>query len=263
VRNQLVSMSGPGLTASFSYDAVGRRASKTINGSTTSYLYDGANIVQEQTGGSTSANTLTGGVDTFFSRTDASGTVTPLRDALGTVVALTDASGVIQTSYSYEPFGKTTTSGTANSNTQKYTGREDDGTGLYYYRNRYYSPSMQRFISEDPLGLGGGDINFYAYVSNNPVMNSDPLGLDVLTADQYDRSAKGFALALGGRSCGSSRPLWGLITLELKVAFFEYWPGDYYTLSLGHSFASIRPCTAGSGLTLLTFRPTTFLFSGS
>jgi RHS repeat-associated protein len=175
-RNQLVSTSGAGLTANFSYDAGGRRISKTINGGTTSYLYDGANIVQEQTGGSASANTLTGGVDMFFSRTDASGTVTPLRDALGSVVAQTDASGAIQTSYSYEPFGKTTTSGTTNSNTQKYTGREDDGTGLYYYRARYYSATLQRFISEDPVGVIGG-INLYAYVGNNPISFTDAFGL--------------------------------------------------------------------------------------
>jgi RHS repeat-associated protein len=175
-RNQLAAMSGPGVSASFSYDAVGRRTTKTVNGSPTSYLYDGANIVQEQTGGSGSANTLTGGVDMFFSRTDASGTVTPLRDALGSVVALTDTSGAIQTSYSYEPFGKTTMSGTPNSNSQKYTGREDDGTGLYYYRNRYYLPSMQRFISEDPIGLAGG-INLYCYVGNNPISLRDSLGL--------------------------------------------------------------------------------------
>jgi len=199
-RNQLVAMSGPGLAASFSYDAVGRRASKTINGSTTSYLYDGANIVQEQTGGSASANTLTGGVDTFFSRTDASGTVTPLRDALGSVVALTDASGTIQSSYSYEPFGKTTATGAVSSSTQKYTGREDDGTGLYYYRNRYYSPTMQRFISEDPIGLNGG-INLYAYARNNPVSYSDPFGLKPqksswdLTVEVLTPIAK----ALGGR----------------------------------------------------------------
>ena len=35
----------------------------------------------------------------------------------------------------------------------QYTGRENDATGLYYYRARYYSPTLRRFISEDPLGL--------------------------------------------------------------------------------------------------------------
>jgi RHS repeat-associated protein len=150
-RNQLTAISGGGLSASFSYDALGRRTSKTINSTTTGFLYDGANIVQEQSGGSATANMLTGGIDRFFSRTDSSGTTSPLTDALGSVLALTNSSGAIQTQYSYEPFGKSSSSGTSSSNSQKYTGREDDGTGLFYYRARYYSPDMQRFISEDPI----------------------------------------------------------------------------------------------------------------
>ena len=59
----------------------------------------------------------------------------------------------------------------------QYTGRENDGTGLYYYRARYYSPTLQRFISEDPIGFEGGDVNFYAYVLNNPIRFQDPFGL--------------------------------------------------------------------------------------
>jgi RHS repeat-associated protein len=38
-------------------------------------------------------------------------------------------------------------------NPAQYTGRENDGTGLYYYRGRYYSPTLQRFASQDPLGF--------------------------------------------------------------------------------------------------------------
>lgn len=54
-RGQLTSISGS-VTASFQYDAFGRRTSRTINGQTTSYLYDGANVVQEQSGGAVTAN---------------------------------------------------------------------------------------------------------------------------------------------------------------------------------------------------------------
>ena len=175
-RDQLISISGSALNASFQYDAVGRRISRTINGVTTALLYNGDNVVQEQVGGSASANILGGGLDEFFGRTDASGTRSPLVDALGSPIALTDSSGVVQTEYTYEPFGATGITGTASSNPSQYTGRENDGIGLYYYRARYYSPSSQRFISEDPIGLLGG-LNVYAYAVNNPISFNDPYGL--------------------------------------------------------------------------------------
>jgi RHS repeat-associated protein len=49
-------------------------------------------------------------------------------------------------------------------------------TGLSYYRARYYDPKVGRFISEDPIGFTGG-VNFYLYVSGNPVRFGYPLGL--------------------------------------------------------------------------------------
>src|SRR2546423_3557898 len=174
-RNQLASISG-GVGASFQYDAFGRRVSKTINGQTTGYLYDGMNVVQEQAGGAASANLLNGGVDEVFLRTDGAGAWTPLRDGLGSTLALTDSAGAVQSQYSYGPFGDTTQSGAANTNAAQYAGRENDQTGLYYNRARYYSPALQRFISEDPIGLSGGG-NAYAYASNDPINFSDPSGL--------------------------------------------------------------------------------------
>jgi RHS repeat-associated protein len=58
-----------------------------------------------------------------------------------------------------------------------FTGREwDPETQLYYYRARYYDPTLGRFIGEDPIGFAG-DVNFYSYVRGNPAGGSDPLGL--------------------------------------------------------------------------------------
>ncbi len=57
-----------------------------------------------------------------------------------------------------------------------YVGRENDGTGLYLYRARYYSPVIQRFISEDPISFRGGN-NVYRYASDSPVALTDPFGL--------------------------------------------------------------------------------------
>jgi RHS repeat-associated protein len=45
------------------------------------------------------------------------------------------------------------------------------------YRTGYYDPASGRFISEDPLQFGGGDVDFYAYVGNSPTNEIDPLGL--------------------------------------------------------------------------------------
>jgi len=181
VRNQLTGISKTGLTASFTYDSFGRRTGKTVNGTTTNFVYDGLNPVQEKNGATVTANLLTGlGIDEFFTRTEGGTARSLLPDALGSTIALGDGTGTIQTQYTYEPFGFTTQTGTASTSSYKYTGREDDGTGLYYYRARYYQPRFQRFIVEDPIGFLGGDMNLYGYVRNVPMILSDP---DGLTAD--------------------------------------------------------------------------------
>ncbi len=148
-RNQLSQFNA----VSFQYDAEGRR---TQNGAGTGFFYDFANAIQELSGTTSIANRITGGLDQFFSRTDSSGSTTPLTDALGSTIALVNSSGSISTQYTYDPFGNTTTSGAANSNVFQYTSRENDSNGLYYYRARYYSPQVGRFISEDPIGFAGG-----------------------------------------------------------------------------------------------------------
>jgi RHS repeat-associated protein len=185
-RNQLATISGP-VPASFVYDDVGRRMRKTINSAITDVLYDGLNPIQEVSGAA-AASLLTGlGIDEYFVRTDPSGASAFLVDALGSTVALTDAAGVVQTQYTYDPFGATVTTGAASSNPFQYTGRENDGTGLYYYRARYYHPGLARFISEDPLGNETGEVNFYVYVGDDPINYVDPLGLDKENACTFSK----------------------------------------------------------------------------
>ncbi|HKV12861.1 MAG TPA: RHS repeat-associated core domain-containing protein [Thermoanaerobaculia bacterium] len=174
-RNRLRTITGAA-TASFAYDAFGSRSSATRSGSTTSFLYDGPNITQELTGASVKATILSSfGFDEIFRRTDASGARNFLTDGLGSILTLADDAGVARTQYRYDPYGATVASGDASSNTFQYTGRENDGTGLYYYRARYYNPSFGRFISEDPIGFAGGP-NLYTYVLGDPVSYTDPTG---------------------------------------------------------------------------------------
>ncbi len=163
----------------FWYNASGQGVSVT-----TQFLYDGVNAVRETS--ATTANLLTGlGIDEVFTRTDSSGTRHFLTDALGSTLALADGAGAVQTQYTYEPFGQATVNGPSSANPFQYTSRENDGTGLYYYRARYYHPGLQRFISEDPTEFSGG-VNMYAYVGNDPLKMLDPSGLSSLV---FNRSS--------------------------------------------------------------------------
>lgn len=207
-RNHLASMNF-GANA-FQYDPFGRRVGKTSSGATTNFLYDGVNSVQESASGTATANLITGGVDEVFVRTDAAGARNFLTDTLGSTLALADSSGTFQAQYTYEPFGNTTISGSSANPTQ-YTGRENDGTGLYFYRARYYNPSLQRFISEDPKSFLGG-INLFAYALNDPILFSDPLGTDVIVTS-YKGGADFGHIGIGVDSCQTS----GFYPLDLSI----------------------------------------------
>ena len=182
-RNRLLGMSG-GIAASFSYDSLGRRTTRAIGSATSQFLYDGNDIVAEIGGSAVGANYLRSlNIDEPFIRQTSLGNEHFHTDALGSSLAVSNAQGGTGTTYSYEPFGKTTITGTS-LNPFQFTGREHegpalsgvDGTGLYYYRARYYQPRVQRFLSEDPIGFLGGDVNLYGYVGQNPVLMTDPSG---------------------------------------------------------------------------------------
>lgn len=201
-RNRLSSINASNLNATFAYDSTNRRVSKTINGVSTTFLYDGANIVQEQSTELGNANILNGGLDEVLMRADAAGQWNPLRDGLGSVLSLTDGSGAVQTEYTYGVFGHAAASGTSSNSSSQYTGRENDGTGLQFSRARYYHPTLQRFISEDPIGFSGGDINLYGYVANSPTNFIDPRGLDIAVIENGPTPGNPFghtALAITGR----------------------------------------------------------------
>ena len=125
------------------------------------------------------ANLVTGlGLDEAFLRMTGSGTAAVvmgfLPDANNNTLHMTNRWGSVNDSYSYQPYGTTTRYGDS-TNTQQYTGRENDGTGLYFYRARYYHPTFSRFVSEDPIEFAAGP-NLYAYVGGDPISNIDPLG---------------------------------------------------------------------------------------
>jgi RHS repeat-associated protein len=119
--------------------------------------------------------------------------------ALGTVTEITSSTGTLVEQYSYDVYGEPSfrdgsgnpLSGSAISNRLLFQGRDrDPDTGLYNFRNRYYSATLGRFLQTDPIGVDGG-FNLYAFVSNKPADRMDPFGMnafeDFLAKDCFQR----------------------------------------------------------------------------
>jgi RHS repeat-associated protein len=175
-RNRLVALNGPGRSAAFQYDVTGRRTARVVNSEARTYQSDDADVARETVDGTEVSHLSGPGIDAPLTRSSGATVEHYLQDALGNVVALTDGAGQVSTTHTYEPFGRVSLQGTPTASRLAFTGRDDDGTGLYYYRARYYAPGLGRFISEDPIGFIGG-ANLYAYAMNSPVTWNDPSGL--------------------------------------------------------------------------------------
>ncbi len=185
--NQLTGVSGPNGTFSYVYDPLGYQISSTINGQTTNNLIDpfglGNVAAQFDSSGDVVAQYAYG--LGLVSQVSASGAAYYYDYNLqGSTVGITNSAGVYVNQYSYDPFGQVTTISAGIANPFTFVGQDgvsSDGNGLVYMRNRYYDPSTGQFVSEDPLGLLGGDANARRYVGNAPVTFVDPSGLDWLS----------------------------------------------------------------------------------
>lgn len=195
--NRLVAVREGGATlASFTYDGNGRRATKTTNGNTTTYVYENDQFLEERSSAASTVRYVYGQrVDQPLMRVQGGVSAYYVADHLGSIVQTTDAAGMPLASWAYDPWGVflagTTSSGLA------FVGREwDSEIELYYFRARYYSPALGRMISEDPVGVRVSP-NLYTYVRNHPIDSIDPSGLiDMnLLSDKHDAREEPWAEA--------------------------------------------------------------------
>ena len=196
---------GAVLLATYSYDAMNRRTRKVVTNSgsfngTTNFYYDGWRTIEERNASDTETQQYVYGVyeDEPLTLDPASGPrLFYHQNALYSTFALTNLSGSVAEGYQYEPYGQqtvlmpdfTTPIGTVSAvgNPYMFTGqRFDPETGLMYYKNRYYSLSLGRFISRDPLGYTQENLresvnmpwtlDLYVYGLDNPTRMLDSLG---------------------------------------------------------------------------------------
>jgi len=180
------------------YDAFNRRITKIIdaNGATargvvwTHFVYDREDVILDfidpdgfgPSGATLSNRYLHGpGVDTILAQENVTnGSVLwLLTDHLGATKDIVDHSGTLVNHIKYDSFGNIVNQTSTTATTRyTYTGREwEPEVDLYYYRARLYDPQIGKFTQRDPIGFGDG-VNLYEYVDSNPILFTDPTGLE-------------------------------------------------------------------------------------
>jgi RHS repeat-associated protein len=204
--NRLVQVSNASgnVLATYAYGAGNQRLMSVEGGVVKYFAWDGGKIIAEYE--ASGANALVWktsyvylGGQLLATTSAANGTETRFHhpDRMGTRL-VTDAAGTVVSEQLSMPFGTmlpfTQVYGGENSyqnpllsnpSKKRFTTYDrSDATGLDYAVNRFYSPQQGRFTQVDPIGMGAAELanpqslNLYAYVENDPINSSDPLGLD-------------------------------------------------------------------------------------
>jgi|GEM_PF-2027289 len=181
-QNRPVEMTSGGVTASYTYNALGDRVHAVRGAEAARYYHDHRGWLLFEADGS-------GVIVNYYLYRN--GQLVAMRSATGdsyfyhygrngNTAAITDASGNTVNAYAYTPYGEIAGSTETVANRFKYVGAYgvmDEGSGIYFMKNRYYDAVTGRFLQKDPIGFSGGQTNLYAYVGGNPVNFSDPSGL--------------------------------------------------------------------------------------
>ena len=178
VENRLLTAALPGVSASLSYDPLGRLSSYTVNGTATQFLYLGPDLVGEYDGAWNLLRRYAhgDGVDEPLVWYEGAGTAGRRylhADRQGSIIAWSDNTGAVQATYAYGPYGEP----------QGWSGSRFRYTGqialpelqLYHYKARVYDPIAGRFLQTDPIGYKDGP-DWYLYVGDDPVNVEDPAG---------------------------------------------------------------------------------------
>ncbi len=180
--NRLTAVETPTLSVTYTYDSFGRRLSKQTPDLFETYLYQGQREIGAMTNGVIAQLRVLGsgkGAELGAAiAIELNGILyASLHDHRGNICTLLDAqSGQVAGTYRYSAFGELAATEGIACPWGFASKRFDAETGFIYFGKRYYSPSLGRWITPDPIGFTDGP-NLYAYVHNNPMCMFDAYGL--------------------------------------------------------------------------------------
>ncbi len=186
-RDQLISVELNGVKTTYAYDAFGRRVRKESEGKVTRYVWAGPQLLSETTSDGAKQTrrdylshpdrpfplAMRVGQDVFYLHAGR----------LAEPLCMTDKRGDVVWQAEYSAFGKASVSVKKVAQPFRLAGQYfDEETGLHYSLARYYNPELGRYLTQDPLRIEGGSLNFYIYCDGDPVNRFDPTGEIVIPA---------------------------------------------------------------------------------
>ncbi len=229
ITGERLSKTTPAGPTTYAYDTLGRLESVTLpDGTLIEYLYDAAGRrVAKKVGGVFEHRFLHGDalgpvalvdaagavLDRYVYATSPSvpdyvirvagplaGTYRLIKDERGSVRLVVNVlTGAIAQQLTYDSQGRVLTDTNPGFTPFGFGGGLwDADTGLVRFGLRDYDPETGRWTTQDPIGLGGGDTNLYAYVGGDPINATDPTGLFVQSNSAMDSALNGGLLSLLG-----------------------------------------------------------------